>query len=185
MWAIIENNVIVKTIRNPKAVSINDIQYPKTIFSSSWTDVERKAIGILPYVFEGVSVNNMFYTTSESSPVIEDDRVCVTRTKTEIDIDVIKNNMLSLVNETLASSLAQTDWIVIREQDNGTAKPTDLAQWRNDLRTKAADLSASISSKSSVKELEDMQVAEYSSNNEVTKEAEFYDWPKNPREPSI
>jgi hypothetical protein len=30
-----------------------------------------------------------------------------------------------------------------------------------------------------------MQVAEYSSNNEVTKEAEFYDWPKNPREPSI
>jgi hypothetical protein len=97
MWAIIENNVIVKTIRNPKAVSINDIQYPKTIFSSSWTDAERKAIGILPYVFEGVSVNNMFYTTSESSPVIEDDRIVVTRTKTEIDIDVIKNNMLSQV----------------------------------------------------------------------------------------
>ena len=172
MWAIIENNVIVKTIRNPKTVNINDIQYPKTIFSSSWTDVERKAIGILPYVFEGGSVNNMFYTTSEGSPIIENDRVLVTITKTEIDIDVIKNNMLSQVNETLASTLALTDWIVIREQDNGTAKPTDLAQWRTDLRVKKENLSASISSKSSVKELEDMM-------------AEFYDWPENPREPSI
>ena len=58
--------------------------------------------------------------------------------------------MKNHVSSVLQSTLAQTDWIVIREQDNGTAKPADLAKWRTDLREKAAALETAIDAKSDV-----------------------------------
>ena len=51
MWARIVDNKIVQTISNPKAMTINNIQYPKSIFTRAWTDEERKALGIVPYVY--------------------------------------------------------------------------------------------------------------------------------------
>ena len=67
MWARIVDNKIVQTISNPKAMTINDIQYPVSIFTKAWTDEERKALGIIPYVYEGNSINNMFYKEYGSS----------------------------------------------------------------------------------------------------------------------
>ena len=91
-------------------------------FTHSWTDEERKALGIVPYVYEGSRVENMFYTSSESAPAVEADRVVVTRTQTARDIDDIKAIMKKHVSDVLSGYLTQTDWIVIREQDNGTSK---------------------------------------------------------------
>ena len=65
MWARISGGEVVQTISMPKALVINDIQYSKSIFTRAWTDEERKALGIVPYVYEGSSVNNMFYSTSD------------------------------------------------------------------------------------------------------------------------
>ena len=92
--------------------------------------------------------------------------------------------MKNSVSKTLSSYLEQTDWIVIREQDNGTAKPADLAQWRTDLRAKAAALETSIDNKSDVAALEAMTVVtqEMIDNEE---NAEFHDWPVNPRESAV
>ena len=53
MWARIMGSQLVEIIHKPKAMTINDVQYPKSIFGSSWTDEERKAIGIVPYEYEG------------------------------------------------------------------------------------------------------------------------------------
>ena len=158
MWARIMGNQLVEIISHPKPMTINNVQYPKSIFTRAWTHEERKAIGIVPYEYEGSGINNMFYTSSESAPAVKDDKVVVTRT--------------------------QTDWIVIREQDNGTAKPADLAKWRTDLRAKAAALETSIDSKSDVAGLEAMTIA---TQEMIDKEedAEFYDWPVNPRESAI
>ena len=92
--------------------------------------------------------------------------------------------MKNSVSKTLGNYLEQTDWIVIREQDNGTAKPADLAKWRTDLRAKAAALETAIDSKSDVVSLEAMTVVteEMFKNNE---NAEFHDWPVNPRESAM
>ena len=49
MWARIIDNKIVQTIKHPKSIVINDVQYSKAIFSSAWSDNQRKEIGILPY----------------------------------------------------------------------------------------------------------------------------------------
>ena len=184
MWARIMGSQLVEIIHQPKAITINDVQYPKSIFGSSWTDEERKAIGIVPYVYEGSYISNMFYSTSEAAPAVEEDRVVVRRTQSANNVDDIKAVMKNSVSKTLSSYLEQTDWIVIREQDNGTAKPADLAQWRTDLRAKAAALETSIDSKSDVAGLEAMTIVT-PEMAEKEENAEFHDWPVNPRESAV
>ena len=176
MWARIVGNQLVEIISHPKPMTINNIQYPSSIFTRAWTNEERKAIGIVPYEYTGTVANNMFYSSSESSPVVEADKVVVTRTKTARDIDEIKTTMKNHVVSVLSSYLQQTDWIVIREQDIGTAKPADLAKWRNDLRAKAKALETAIDSKEDIDSLEAMTI-----NVEEGKIAEFDDWPTDPR----
>ena len=184
MWARIVGSQLVEIIHQPKAMTINDVQYPKSIFGSSWTDEERKAIGIVPYEYEGSYISNMFYSTSEANPAVEEDRVVVRRTQSANNVDDIKTAMKNSVSKTLGGYLDQTDWIVIREQDNGTAKPADLAKWRTDLRAKAAALETAIDSKSDVAALEAMTVVT-SEMVEKEENAEFYDWPVNPRESTV
>ena len=92
--------------------------------------------------------------------------------------------MKNSVSKTLGGYLEQTDWIVIREQDNGTAKPADLAKWRTDLRAKAAALETSIDSKSDVAGLEAMTIVT-PEMAEKEENAEFHDWPVNPRESAV
>tara|TARA_R100000315_G_C5230354_1_gene141396 strand:- start:1654 stop:2202 length:549 start_codon:yes stop_codon:yes gene_type:complete len=180
MWARIMGSQLVEVISQPKSVTVNGVVHPKAIFGSSWTDDERKAIGVVPYVYEGGYIENMFYTSSEAAPAVEENRVVVKRTQSARDVAEIKATMKASVSRTLASYLEQTDWIVIREQDNGTAKPADLAKWRTDLRAKAAALETAIDNKSDVAALEAMTVvtSEMAENNE---NAEFHDWPENPR----
>ena len=184
MWARIMGSQLVEIINMPKAMTINNIQYPVSIFTRAWTDEERKALGIVPYVYEGSGTENMFYTSSESSPVVQADKVVVTRSKTARDIDAIKNTMKKHVSSVLKSTLEQTDWIVIREQDNGTAKPADLAKWRTDLRAKAAALETAIDAKSDVAGLEGMTIFTEEMRDAGKKASEFDEWPINPRESS-
>ena len=181
MWARIMGSQLVEIINMPKAIMINDIQYPKSIFTRAWTDEERKALGIVPYVHEGSGRENMFYTSSESLPAVQADKVVVTRSQTARDIKDIKATMKKHVSSVLQGSLAQTDWIVIREQDNGTAKPADLAKWRTDLRAKAAALETAIDAKSDVASLEAMTVFTKEMSDTGKECSEFDEWPLNPR----
>lgn len=181
MWARIMGSQLVEIIHKPKSMYINDIQYPKSIFGSSWTDAERKELGIVPYEYEGSFVENMFYTTSEAVPVVESDRVVVRRTQSANNVDDIKAAMKNSVSKTLAGYLEQTDWIVIREQDNGTAKPSDLAKWRTDLRAKAVALETAIDDKTDVAGLEAMTVFTQEMKDAGKTASEFHEWPENPR----
>jgi hypothetical protein len=85
----------------------------------------------------------------------------------------------------LSGYLAQTDWIVIREQDNGTAKPADLAKWRTDLRAKAVALETAIDDKSDVASLEAMTVFTEEMRDAGKTASEFNEWPVNPRESAV
>ena len=185
MWARIMGSQLVEIINQPKAMTINNVQYPKSIFTRSWTDEERKTLGIVPYVYEGSKIENMFYTSSDSAPVVETDRVVVTRTNTARDIDDIKATMKKHVSDVLSNYLTQTDWIVIREQDNGTAKPADLSKWRTDLRAKAVALETAIDDKSDVAGLEAMTVFTEEMRNAGKLASELDEWPVNPREEVI
>ena len=42
MWARIMGNQLVEIIHRAKPMTINNIQYPSSIFTSAWTNAERK-----------------------------------------------------------------------------------------------------------------------------------------------
>ena len=46
MYALVEDNEIKKIINNPKAMIIDDVQYPAKIFQL-WSASELNAIGIM------------------------------------------------------------------------------------------------------------------------------------------
>ena len=46
-WAIVKNNQVIEILNGAKAVTINGIQYPSSIFGA-WTKAELKNIGIYP-----------------------------------------------------------------------------------------------------------------------------------------
>ena len=120
MWASITDGKLVKIISHPKSMVINNVQYSKAIFSSAWSNEERKAIGILPYEYSGSRGDNMFYTSSESEPVVQSDKVVVTWTKTARDINKIKDTMKAHVSDRLKSYLEQcylTKEIFLRRYD--------------------------------------------------------------------
>ena len=52
MWALVEDNAIVKIINNPKAMVIGDTRHSRNIFSSRWTNEEREAIGLYEIVID-------------------------------------------------------------------------------------------------------------------------------------
>ena len=106
----------------------------------------------------------------------------MTRTKSSRDISKIKDTMKNHINSVLSSYLSQTDWIIIRKIDTGKEPPTDLAQWRTDLRAKAVELEGLVDSKTTVEELEAMSVLTKEDVDAGKTSAVFYSWPRNPRE---
>ena len=181
MWARIMGEQLVEIINRPKTMTINDIQYPKSIFSSAYTVDERKALGIVPYVYTGNYVNSMFYKTSEASPTVEADKVVVSRTQTALNIDNIKATMKDNINSVLSSTLAETDWYHIRKIETDEAIPADISKWRSDLRAKAIALENAIDAKKDVAGLEAMTVITEEMFAKDIKASEFYDWPRDPR----
>ena len=172
---------LVEIINRPKSMTINDIQYPKSIFSSAWTDEERKAIGIVPYVYTGNSINNMFYKTTENAPTVEADRVVVARTQTALNLDNIKATMKDKINFVISSTLAQTDWYHIRKIETDEAIPADISKWRSDLRAKALALETAIDAKKDVAGLAAMTVVTEEMFDAGKKASEFEEWPIDPR----
>jgi di/tripeptidase len=185
MWARIMGEQLVEIINRPKSMTINDIQYPKSIFSSAYTVDERKALGIVPYVYTGNSLNSMFYKTSEASPTVESDKVVVSRTQTALNIDNIKATMKDNINSVLSSTLAETDWYHIRKIETDEAIPAAVSKWRSDLRAKAIALESAIDAKTDVAGLEAMTVITEEMFDAGKKASEFHDWPRDPRKEEL
>ena len=61
MWALVEDNTIVKTINNPKGMVIGDTRYSRNIFSFRWTNEEREAIGLYEIVFDNSNKRDEAY----------------------------------------------------------------------------------------------------------------------------
>ena len=60
MYALVEDNEIIKIINNPKAMIINDVQYPAKIFQL-WSKDELNAIGIYEIVTDSTNKKDEAY----------------------------------------------------------------------------------------------------------------------------
>jgi hypothetical protein len=140
MFALVQNSQVAKIIRSPVSIEINGITYPRNIFTK-WSKAELAAIGLYPY--REVSVDTKYYWQGQVSYAIGDE-VVATYTTTDRDIDQLKDGMKAQVKALAASKLAETDWMVTRAMEGGTAVPEAVTAYRAAVRSHSNDLETAI-----------------------------------------
>ena len=164
MWALVENNNVVKVFTRPTALTIGDNQYPSNIMSV-WSSEELEAIGIYEVTIDDSNLKDeKYYINGQESFTFADGVVTKsfgTATAkalddvlwTEGDVDMpegvsvgdvkikgIRAEHKATINIQAGSILQGTDWYVIREADGGTAVPANISTWRASVRSKANEM---------------------------------------------
>jgi len=111
MWQY--NSEVIKT---PREMVIDGVRYPKQIFKDADFLAE---LGITSYTPEPVADQRYYWNTTDNPK----------------DVDTLKKGMVSKVKIQVGAKLSQTDWMVVRASEGGTAVPSDVATYRTAIRT--------------------------------------------------
>ena len=145
-WALVESGNVTTIYTRPKAITLNDIQHPRNIFTV-WSAAELKDIGIYSYNEVNASVDSRFYTQGSSTVVVDDAAGTVTKTYThnkKVLSTELKSQKKISVKTTAASLLSGSDWLVIRAAEGGTAVPAAVATYRAAVRTTSGSMETAI-----------------------------------------
>jgi hypothetical protein len=167
MWARVESDAVTKIYTRPKALNISNVNYPANIFSM-WSSAELKAIGIYQVVVDNtnlksndyyINTNQTFafasdtvtasYGTAIAKPVADtlytaQDETDGLGTEGEVKTRGLKYTHKERINAQAGALLKDTDWMVIRAAEGGTAVPGATTTWRAAVRTKANSMQAQI-----------------------------------------
>jgi len=179
MWALVEDNAIIKIINNPKAMVINDVRHSRNIFSSRWTNEEREAIGIYEVIFDNSNKKDEeYYINTNQSFDYADGQVTAsygTATPKQLadslwtqedsdngdlpddkevgDVKVkgLKTLKKEIIKNQASGLLAPTDWYVIKATDVAEySVPSAVSTFRADVRTKSNEMETAIDNASDV-----------------------------------
>ena len=140
MWALLnsDEDTIVETIFNPKAMTIGGIQYSRDIFKL-WTVAERKAVGLVPITTTGSHLDTTYYTEDNESYAIAEDKASVVRTigtkAADKVLAAVKSEQVTNAKGICNGSLKNTDWYVVRKAEASTAIPSKITAYRTAVRT--------------------------------------------------
>ena len=193
MWALVEDNSIVKIINNPKGMVIGDTRYSKNIFSFRWTNEEREAIGLYEIVFDSsnkkddksyIHTNQTFdfaddtVTASYGSATPREhadtlwtaqDEIDGKGTEGEVATRGLKYNLIQTVKQQASAILQDTDWYVVRKADAGTEVPSAITTYRASVRTKADEMETAITNASNTPALETLYTYTEQEDGSVTR----------------
>ena len=176
MWALVEDNAIVKIINNPKAMVIGDTRHSRNIFSFRWTNEEREAIGIYEVVFDNSNKKDeAYYTNTNQSFDFADGQVTASygsatpkllEDRNEVDeagepllddngdqivTKGLKSQKKQIIKNQASGLLAPTDWYVIKATDVAEySVPSAVTTFRADVRTKSNEMETAIDNASDV-----------------------------------
>jgi len=160
MWALVESNNITKVYTRPKGLTIGEVNYPSNIFML-WTSSELEAIGIYEIVIDNsnlkdqeyyINTNQTFafasgtvtasYGTATARAIADtlytaQDETDGLGTEGEVKTTGLKTNYKATINQQAGGILQDTDWMVVRAAEGGTAVPSAITTWRAAVRTKA------------------------------------------------
>ena len=165
MWALVEDNAIVKMINQPRGMVIGDTQYSRNIFSFRWSNEEREAIGLYEVVFDNTNKKDKaYYNNTNQSFAFADGAVTASYgsatakaladvTENAIVIPGLKSQHKERIKQQASSLLTNYDWYVIRKADAGTAVPSAITTYRAGVRTKSGEMETLIDACSTVDEL--------------------------------
>ena len=160
MWALVESNNVTKVYTRPKGLTIGDVNYPSNIFML-WTSSELEAIGIYAVVIDNsnfksgeyyINTNQTFafadgvvtasYGTATAKAIADtlytaQDETDGLGTEGEVKTTGLKTHYKAVINQQAGGLLQDTDWMVVRAAEGGTAVPSAITTWRAAVRTKA------------------------------------------------
>jgi hypothetical protein len=142
MWSQISGGEVIRVISHPVALTIENIQYPRNIFTL-WSKAELKAIGIMPY--REVPVDTKYqYSGTVSYEITEDEVVGSYASRSDKEYATLKLAMLDRTRDTASSLLARDDWMAIRKAEGGAAIPIAVKTYRAAVRKESNDKETAI-----------------------------------------
>jgi len=177
MYALVENNQFVKLMGTNKGFTLNDLQYPKEVFTL-WTTEERKAIGIYPvrtdttnkkdeawyintnitYAVSGDEVVGSYGTATaklleDRNEVNDDGTPMLDNDGNQVVTKGLKTIKKEMINNQCAGILAPSDWMVVKATETGTTMDSGWKTWRASVRTKCNSMQTQIDGATNVEEL--------------------------------
>ena len=167
MYALIENNQIVKTSANAR------VFFPNTSFPASGPTAQFLADNGVKTVVDGERKDERFYWVTPANPAIQlvngvPTRLYVNTAKALDDVTEVpegqeeevttaglKTQWLAQVKENANKELAPTDWYVIRKAERGTDIPAEVVAARAAIIQACADKEAAIAAATTVDELKE------------------------------
>jgi hypothetical protein len=196
MYALVQNNKIVKFFNTPKSFELNGNKYSAQIFSL-WSNSEKNAIGIYEveydhsnkkdedyyintneqFKFENNKVISYFGTATpkqlEDVDATDEDNEPVLQDGKQVVIKGLKSQKISISKQQTAGLLANTDWYVTRKADTGTAIPQEIQDFRTEVRIVSNQQETQINACTTVEQLK----ALYSYVNTGTEQSPIYTRP--------
>ena len=157
MYALVENNKIVKVFANPEGFTLNDNQYSAQIFTA-WSNEEKQAIGIYEVItdssnlkdekyyintneiwtFANNTVTRSFGTATpkqlEDVNATDEKGQPIIQDGIQLVTKGLKSQNISVSKQQASGLLQSTDWYVVRKSDTGTAIPQAIQDFRTEVR---------------------------------------------------
>ena len=121
-------------IRTPKEITVNGVTHPRQIFRK-WSKAELAELGITPA--RVVTPDQRYHNTGAETLTLVDGETVISYATTDRDVDQLKTGMKAKVKSIASSTLAQSDWMRIREEDGGTSMPSDWKTYRASVRAES------------------------------------------------
>ena len=169
MWCVVKVNQVIQIIPRPRAVLINEVQYPPTIFSL-WTPTELANIGVFPYSEQRQDTKHHKYR-GERFDIKTDSVVKVWDKVTDLPLADVKARYVDQTQASALSRLKPTDWLALRKAETGDDIPSDVATYRAAVRSAEDTITKAIKAKKAVKTIKTMLVVPEGGK------APMYDWP--------
>ena len=201
MYALVIDNEIVKHFQFPKGFELNANQYSADVFTK-WSSEERQAIGIYEVITDSSNYKDpAYYNNTNEQYTFADGQVTKSwgtatakRLEDENAVDedgnpVLDNDGVQVINYGLKTEkkrivkqqasglLEKTDWYNHKALDDETYTiPTNIKNYRSDVRTKSNEMETAIDNCTNVDELKALY--EYTEQEDGTITRPLPEFPK-------
>ena len=201
MYALVKEDNIEKIINNPKAMIIDDVQYPAKIFQL-WSSSELNAIGIYEVITDTSNFKDEYYyintneqfnysdnkvTRSWGNPTpkkLEDEDAVDENGDPVLDEDGnqiinygLKTENKRIVKQQASGLLAPTDWYVVKATEVAEYNvPENITSFRTEVRAKSNEMETQIDACTTVDELKALY--EYTEQEDGTQTRPLAEFPK-------
>jgi hypothetical protein len=177
MYALIQNNEIVKVFANPEGFKLNNNQYSSQIFTA-WSKEAKEEIGIYEIETDSsnfkdeayyINTNEIFSFSNgkatrswgtafakqlEDVNAVDQNGAPILRDGVQVIIKGLKSQKISVIKQQASGLLSPTDWYVVKASEvEGYTIPTNIKTFRTAVRTKSNEMEAMINACTTVEQL--------------------------------